>query len=103
MAVWDRPIGAARAARHARPRHNWVREILSPAEAESLFPRLWEIADALVPGLTDDQLARVVSLVADTCPSCHQDNAGCGCGRRARVPAGADLSAVLTAGQRRIR
>ena len=81
MAVWECPIGVARVARHERPRHNWVREILSPVEPEATFPRLWEIADAIVPGLTDDQLARVVSLVVDTCPSCYQGHAGCGCRR----------------------
>ena len=103
MAVWDGPIGTGRAARYRRPRHNWVREILSPAEAEATFPRLREVADAVVPGLTDDQLARVVSLVVDTCSSCYQDNAGCGCGRGARAAARADPGAVLTVGQRRMR
>ena len=81
MAMWGRSIGAGRAARYRRPRHNWVREILSPAEAEATFPRLWAVADAVVPGLTDDQLARVVSLVADTCSSCYQADTGCGCRR----------------------
>ena len=84
MVVWERPIGAGRVARRERPRPNWVREILSPAEAEATFPRLWAVADAVVPGLTDDQLARVVSLVVDTCPSCYQGDAGCGCRRGSR-------------------
>ena len=100
MAMWERPVGAGRAARPDRARHNWVREILSPAEAEATFPRLWEVADAVVPGLTDDQLARVVSLVVDTCSSCYQADAGCGC---RHGPGRCAPGAVLTVGQRRMR
>ena len=106
MVLWGAPIAMSRAARRRRYRQQrctWVREILSPAEARAVFPRLWEVADAVVPSLTDDQLARVVSLVVDTCSSCYQDNAGCGCGRGARAAARADPGAVLTVGQRRMR
>ncbi len=82
MVLQGAPITIGRAARRRRRWHQrstWVREILSPTEAEATFPRLWEAADAAVPGLTDQQLARVVSLVVDTCPSCYRDDAGCGC------------------------
>ncbi len=82
MVIQGAPITVGRAARRRRfgqQRSAWVREILSPTEAHAAFPRLWEVADAVVPGLTDDQLARVISLVVDTCPSCFRDDAGCGC------------------------
>jgi hypothetical protein len=62
-----------------RPRRIWVREILSPAEAKAEYPRLWEVADVLVPGLTDDELGRVVSLVVDTCPACYGGHRRCRC------------------------
>jgi hypothetical protein len=35
-----------------RQQRIWVREILSPAEAKADYPRVWEVADILVPGLT---------------------------------------------------
>ncbi len=82
MAIEGAAITIGRTARRRRRWHQrstWVREILSPTEAEATFPRLWEAADAAVPGLTDQQLARVVSLVVDTCPSCYRDDASCGC------------------------
>ncbi len=82
MAIEGAAITISRAARRRRrwpQRSTWVREILSPTEAQATFPRLWEAADAAVPGLTDQQLARVVSLVVDTCPSCYREDAGCGC------------------------
>ena len=71
------------AERGRRERRVWVREILSPGEARAAHPRLWEVAGALIPGLDDDQLSRVVSLVLDTCPRCHRDDRGCRCGARA--------------------
>jgi hypothetical protein len=80
------------AERGRRERRIWVREILSPGEARAAHPRLWEVAGALIPGLDDDQLTRVVSLVLDTCPRCRRGDRGCGCdtGRRpgADDPAG---------------
>ncbi len=57
----------------------WVREILSPDEAKAEYPRVWEVAEILVPGLTDDELGRVESLVVDTCPACYGGDRRCRC------------------------
>ena len=54
--------------RRSRRSWVWVREILSPAEARAGYPRRWEVAQVVVPGLTNDALSRVVSLVVDTPP-----------------------------------
>ena len=83
MATWEAPIATGRAARRGRRKLAWVREILSPAEAKARFPRLWDVADLLLAGLDEDRLARVVSIVVDTCPSCHEGDAGCRCRDRA--------------------
>ena len=72
-------MAAGGVARHSRRSWVWVREILSPAEAQAGYPRLWEVARVLAPGLTDDVLSRVVSLVVDTCPSCYQSDRSCRC------------------------
>ena len=62
-----------------RPPRVWVREILSPAEAKAEYPRLWRVAEAPVPGLTDDELGRAVSLVVDTHPACYGGDRRCRC------------------------
>ena len=77
--------GMARGSRRSRV---WVREILSPAEARAGYPRLWEVAQVLVPGLTDDALGRVVSLVVDTCPACYRGDRGCRCREAGAGPPG---------------
>lgn len=41
--------------------------------------RLWNTARLALPGLTDEQIAVVVSLVMDTCPTCGENNRECRC------------------------
>lgn len=55
-------------------------EILSISEAKTIGDgELWETARESLPNLTEDQLAIVVSLAADTCHVCHKDNGSCQC------------------------
>jgi hypothetical protein len=82
-----------------RGRHQrriWVREILSPAEAKADYPRLWEVAEALVPGLTEDEFSRVISLVVDTCSWCYRSDRSCRC-------RGGDAAPQRSGGQRQRR
>jgi mono/diheme cytochrome c family protein len=74
--------------RRWRHKRVWVREILSPAEARVTYPRVWEVVCTLLPELTDDQRARVVSIVTDTCAACHQADASCRCRSMPGVLAG---------------
>ena len=54
-------------------------EELPAADAMKDHPELWLTAKGLLPELTDDQLALVVSLAADNCHVCHADSADCQC------------------------
>ena len=81
-------MAAGATARGARWSRVCVREILSPAEARAGYPRLWEVARVVVPGLTDDALGRVVSLVVDTCPSCYRGDRDCRCREAGAGPSG---------------
>jgi len=54
-------------------------EIRSAAECLLSFPELWATATELLPELSSDQIALVVSLAADNCHVCHADSGDCQC------------------------
>lgn len=55
-------------------------EILTQDEAKS-YTDLYATARSMFPGLSEDEIARIVSLVVDTCPYCRMDNRRCQCWR----------------------
>lgn len=57
----------------------WIEEIRSVEELVAVYPDLWSEAHRLLPELTPEQLARVVTLVVDTCDSCHAAGSHCRC------------------------
>ncbi len=54
-------------------------EVLSAAEAAYNYPALWATATNLLPELSSEQIALVVSLAADTCHVCKSENGDCQC------------------------
>lgn len=54
-------------------------EELTPIEAMNDYPAVWLTAEELLPELTADQLALVVSIAVDTCHVCHADDRSCQC------------------------
>lgn len=52
---------------------------LDKHEATVTYPELWLTAEKLLPELTGDQLALVVSLAADNCHVCHAASGDCQC------------------------
>jgi hypothetical protein len=52
---------------------------LSIGEASTEFPVLWQTVEDAFPDLNTLERARVVSLVADTCRSCHEHDSSCQC------------------------
>jgi hypothetical protein len=54
-------------------------EYLSISDARQTYPALWQTVQRALPGLSDEELTVVVSLVVDTCPRCHEDNSSCQC------------------------
>ena len=54
-------------------------ERLTPEAAQENYPALWTAAVWALPDLNITETAIVVSLVVDTCPSCHAANRGCQC------------------------
>lgn len=47
--------------------------------AKNLYPRLWNTIKLALPQLSDEDVAAVASLVADTCSSCVSENRSCHC------------------------
>lgn len=54
-------------------------ERLSPVEAQTDFPELWLTVHNEFPQLTDDDRAKIVSLVVGTCGTCHSRGIRCHC------------------------
>lgn len=55
---------------------------LEPAtieEATKQHPRLVNTIRVFVPGLTDEQIGRIVGLIEGTCSACLEDSYGCHC------------------------
>jgi hypothetical protein len=53
-------------------------ELLTVQEARE-FPELWETIKRQSPTLTDDVIARLVSIAVDNCSVCHSENSRCQC------------------------
>ncbi len=52
---------------------------LTSGEARTFYPVLWATAQQALPGLSEEEVATVVSLAADTCRNCYEDNSRCRC------------------------
>jgi len=52
---------------------------LSISDAQGNYPVLWRTARLALPGLSDEQLAAVVSITVDHCPVCHESTRDCQC------------------------
>jgi hypothetical protein len=50
-------------------------------EAMVDYSYIWETLDKVVPGLKNEEKRRIIEVVANTCPGCHQAPAGCFCRR----------------------
>jgi len=50
-------------------------------EAKERYRELWDTAVAALPGLTDEQIAIVVSLATNVCTGCHAHGDDCYCMR----------------------
>lgn len=63
----------------------WPREVLDPAKAERLYPAAWKRAWELSSNYPTSEalrralVAKVVSMLVDTCCVCHAANAACRC------------------------
>ena len=57
----------------------WITEIEPPDISRRDHPELWAESVRLLPDLTDDQRAKVVALVRDTCHSCFAAGDSCQC------------------------
>lgn len=56
-------------------------DLLSFEEAQKEYPRLLTTADKMFPGMSAEDLAKVVSLTVGTCRSCSDAPRDCYCSR----------------------
>jgi hypothetical protein len=54
-------------------------EVMTTMEAKKDYPCVWKTAQNMFPMMLEEDLARVVSLVTDTCPHCWETQRGCQC------------------------
>jgi hypothetical protein len=59
--------------------YSWPVEMLTVYEATTEYPRLWNTVKRMMPAISDEYVARVVSIVLDTCHHCYEAPGNCKC------------------------
>jgi hypothetical protein len=56
-------------------------DILDNTAAKRDYPYVWETFKAAFPRVTDDEIAKMVSISVRICGECHEDTRPCYCSR----------------------